>query len=402
MDSCSIIKQSGSNKKIYQKQFYRPTQEQLDRVSITQPICFCKKPAHKSYTLEYGPILECANYGNEILEATYVCGFHVHEFAWNKLLNILSKKKEIRVDHPEFRACSMFNLTFCSLFSITNHYPKRPPSLPLCFCDRPVIMRETREIEFTCQNCDIEGARPKCSWVLPAQQIAYPKPDRRLHHRVSQETYSEIKQARLDWIKSQIEKIDLALSPSSSSSSLSSSPCITDFSENSPNTTFIPTSVLIKKKQLVLNRDESTEHLNRQIDELQITNDACKSEYEMTLPAFQRVKTELEKQQDELHKIQYEKKQALRTRIDLQEKLSGLEENLEKMIVEREALLAKIKENESQELISDKCKVCYQNTIEYALTPCFHLAYCVHCIFMLSECAICRMPAKGKQKIYSC
>ncbi|KAI9276127.1 hypothetical protein BY458DRAFT_506457 [Sporodiniella umbellata] len=65
-----------------------------------------------------------------------------------------------------------------------------PPSTPLCFCDRPVVIKETRGIEFTCRNASIvfEGVR-KCTWGLPTEKIAFPKPQYVLHRRVTEEQF---------------------------------------------------------------------------------------------------------------------------------------------------------------------------------------------------------------------
>ncbi|KAG1187213.1 hypothetical protein G6F36_005593 [Rhizopus arrhizus] len=189
---------------------HKPTKLEID-LALSQPaLCFCKKPAHLVFTHEYGPILECGNYQMEAedptLQINYICGFHMHMHSWGKLKAKLMEKKGVRIatDHRELRACPLYNLSFCAMFSVTNIYAKRSLTVPTCFCKRPVILKDQGgTLEFVCMNCDVEGAKPKCSWNLPVAEVAFPRPVTRLHRLVSLEEYLKVKQDKLNYIKPQ-------------------------------------------------------------------------------------------------------------------------------------------------------------------------------------------------------
>lgn len=104
--------------------------------------CFCKRPANRYYTLEYGPILECASYDKTkpFYNPRFVCGFHVHELAWLRLLNQLQEGYPICSRYLGLRACPLFNFTYCALFKVYNDYPSIPVSFPTCFCNKPIKM----------------------------------------------------------------------------------------------------------------------------------------------------------------------------------------------------------------------------------------------------------------------
>ncbi|KAL0078238.1 hypothetical protein J3Q64DRAFT_1610363, partial [Phycomyces blakesleeanus] len=72
------------------------------------------------------------------------------------------------------------------VFETSNPYSKRtyPPSP--CFCNVPIIVHELpnngrKKIAFSCQNFYIDGARPKCSWFLWAEQVPFRRPRQNLH-----------------------------------------------------------------------------------------------------------------------------------------------------------------------------------------------------------------------------
>lgn len=186
--------------------FITPTKEQLD-VILPNPVqCFCEKPAHRTFTSEYGPILVCNNF--ELDPATtphktqskFVCGFHVHETSWTKFCDAIKGKNHVSVDYVELRSCPLYNFTFCTIFRISNKYDMNPPIiLPNCFCHKPVTMRISRvdsSISFACKNGDVDGAR-KCSWVLPAHQVAFPRPTFHIHNTITHEDYMNKKHETL-------------------------------------------------------------------------------------------------------------------------------------------------------------------------------------------------------------
>lgn len=174
-----------------------PTPEQLQIVSFDPPQCFCKKEAHRGYTLEYGPILECASYGyteqdTESYKRKYTCGFHVHEASWNKHCNDLKNGLTIQSDYAELRSCPLYNFTFCAVFFTSNQHDKVPPTvLPNCFCGNPVQLREgNHQLYFACKGFLSDGSK-RCSWKLDAKEVAFTKPKHRLHTFVDLDTYHQ-------------------------------------------------------------------------------------------------------------------------------------------------------------------------------------------------------------------
>ncbi|KAG0164858.1 hypothetical protein DFQ30_009309 [Apophysomyces sp. BC1015] len=168
------------------------------------PLCFCNKPASKMYTPEFGTIYECytmnaqnrnkstATY-NELTSSTritrvptHICGFHIHQRAWDQFRRSLQFGSDVDPCHAELDICPAFNYTFCVIFRVNNEFPKRSPPVPRCFCNIPVIIRNVEgkrnvRMSFTCKNFDVEGAKPKCSWVLWAEEVPFIKPRYPLH-----------------------------------------------------------------------------------------------------------------------------------------------------------------------------------------------------------------------------
>ncbi|KAI8338768.1 hypothetical protein EDC96DRAFT_426971, partial [Choanephora cucurbitarum] len=93
------------------------------------------------------------------------------------------------------------------LFNTTNDCMLRPPlALPECFCRRSVVMRRHPQegLQFTCANIAIDGAQ-KCSWLLNAREVAFPRPRFTLHTYVSHEEYVQRYQTVLQEIHEEIE-----------------------------------------------------------------------------------------------------------------------------------------------------------------------------------------------------
>ncbi|KAF7726854.1 hypothetical protein EC973_008361 [Apophysomyces ossiformis] len=168
------------------------------------PRCFCGKTASQMHTPEFGTIYEChdmnaptkppcdmtnehiGNAAKVIRVPTHICGFHVHQRAWDQFRKTLETGSNVDHHHPELDVCPAFNYTFCVIFRAMNEFPKRPPPVPRCFCNMPVIMRKitdakTARMSFTCKNFDVEGAKPKCSWILWAEEVPFIKPRYPLH-----------------------------------------------------------------------------------------------------------------------------------------------------------------------------------------------------------------------------
>ncbi|CAB4427587.1 unnamed protein product [Rhizophagus irregularis] len=103
-----------------------------------------------------------------------VCGYHIHKDAWDSFFD---RKYNINAEHQELAICPFFNFTFCAFFDLRNSYPLSHPSPPNCFCGLPVMMRHEfhGKLMFTCPNYLIDGARPKCTWKLWANEVPFQK-----------------------------------------------------------------------------------------------------------------------------------------------------------------------------------------------------------------------------------
>ncbi|CAG8823559.1 7285_t:CDS:1, partial [Gigaspora margarita] len=105
-----------------------------------------------------------------------ICGFHIHKDTWDIFFD---NPDRINPYHSELSTCSFFNFTFCAYFRKRNNYPLGHPPPPHCFCGIPVVMRfsaRDRRLMFVCRNYLIDGARPKCTWHVYADQVAFEKP----------------------------------------------------------------------------------------------------------------------------------------------------------------------------------------------------------------------------------
>lgn len=175
--------------------------------------CFCKRPVHRYYTLEYGPILECASYDETkpFYNPRFICGFHVHEISWLRLFEQLNDGYSICSRYVELRTCPLFNFTYCALFKVQNDYRSIPVGLPTCFCGKSIKMvynqikdkhqerlqsivptsLESKVVtNFICANRNVQGA-PKCNWLNPADKSVFPKPKFQLHTQIDECTYNE-------------------------------------------------------------------------------------------------------------------------------------------------------------------------------------------------------------------
>lgn len=154
------------------------------------PHCFCRLVASRSETPYFGVTYDChhmkAPYtttDNKKCSATTttICGFHVHERAWKAIGALIQSDNIIHKNNPELSTCPYFNFTFCVTFNLSNTMKKSSPRGPECFCKRPVILSESDNVRnarlcFVCPNFYIAGAKPKCSWFLWAEELAFSKP----------------------------------------------------------------------------------------------------------------------------------------------------------------------------------------------------------------------------------
>ncbi|KAG9302880.1 hypothetical protein G9A89_022296 [Geosiphon pyriformis] len=185
------------------------------------PNCFCDKIASPAYSEEFGLLYEChylhdnpwlsqsseniAEKGENSNNCTRktndsengssssvkpnnkeskhaICGFHIHKDTWDSFFNMRHKDPH----HSELDVCPYFNFTFCAYFQLQNNFPKYHPPPPKCFCGLLVKMRTTMgaipgRLQFTCPNYQINGARPKCTWHLWAQEVPFERPAGCIH-----------------------------------------------------------------------------------------------------------------------------------------------------------------------------------------------------------------------------
>ncbi|KAI7899094.1 uncharacterized protein BX663DRAFT_518894, partial [Cokeromyces recurvatus] len=156
------------------------------------------------------------------IKSKFICGFHVHERSWNEFREQLKKGHTVNSEFSELRTCPLYNFTYCTVFHLTNSYLLEPPTkLPDCFCQRPVVMRfKNNLIQFVCKNISVDGAR-KCSWILPANEVAFPRPQHRIHTRVSQDIYLDQKQEKKKSLSNTRQSDIITEKPSTSSTSSS-------------------------------------------------------------------------------------------------------------------------------------------------------------------------------------
>ncbi|KAG2234151.1 hypothetical protein INT48_002314 [Thamnidium elegans] len=378
----------------------QPNADQLDFLSFDPPQCFCKRTAHRSYTLEYGPILECSSYSSDKQDSyrtTFTCGFHVHELSWKQFKSDLKHGGTVHAEFSELRACPLYNFTFCTLFYLTNSFDKITPAvLPDCFCGYPVQLREKKldgfcKLYFTCKNASVEGVK-KCAWNLNAKEVAFTKPRHRLHKHVDVETYHRYQQEKknvLHQSKAQHHSDLLAtlsakptahslvvptsvLAKKQPNLPLSSSSSTSTSSTLSSPTLQKPTSYELQEDTSLL--EFSVLHFNRDA-KLRI------KELETTVTKFmdKLLKTESEfKDKVALLKCELEQESVLR--LSGQERLSNIEAEVVALINEKERLAKEFQDYKEQifekygkEEEYNKCKVCFSKPIEYVLTPCFHL-----------------------------
>jgi hypothetical protein len=50
--------------------------------------------------------------------------------------------------------------------------------------------------------------------------------------------------------------------------------------------------------------------------------------------------------------------------------------------------------------LDNLCVICYENKINYSITPCGHVFSCEKCIEKINKCSICRIPILNKHKIF--
>ncbi|ORZ21268.1 hypothetical protein BCR42DRAFT_320899, partial [Absidia repens] len=115
-------------------------------------------------------------------ERTHICGFHVHQQAWQEIGDLVKSKQVVNKTNQELSTCPCFNFTFCVTFCLSNAMKRSSPPAPRCFCNLPAVLSERnwnhkKRICFVCRNFYIDGAKPKCSWFMWADEVAFNKPN---------------------------------------------------------------------------------------------------------------------------------------------------------------------------------------------------------------------------------
>ncbi|CAO3632569.1 unnamed protein product [Mucor fragilis] len=445
------------------------TNEMLDIVLPSPTQCFCRKQAHRVYTSEYGPVLVCNNFDVDPATTTtkasskYVCGFHVHELSWIKFCETLRATKHVHIDYVELRSCPLYNFTFCAIFRTSNKFDMNPPIvLPKCFCHKPVIMRinrTNRSISFACKNGDIDGAK-KCSWILPAHQVAFPRPSFDIHNCISHEEYVSRKHQTLEEkvlcpqqpahdllappaMPTEGHQADLLATlsrPSSNNNNASEANVQLPKPASAMKSLIIPTCVMAKRPtpqpssgsnatspvmsletaalpapNAKVDEQQQLALLKNEVSKMKGENSQLKSAISDMTASFQdlaskydRLKGKTTDLQSELHRSKNEHNEQSVLRINCQERLSKIELDVVHLMNDNEKLKEEVlvmleeksKSGKDEEL--NKCRLCFTRNIEYCLIPCYHYAYCQLCAQKLTECAICRTEIFSIQKIYNC
>ncbi|KAI8339078.1 hypothetical protein BC941DRAFT_422028 [Chlamydoabsidia padenii] len=133
------------------------------------PLCFCQKLASRSVSEEHGVIYDCHNMSGVLKQK--MCGFHVHQQAWQRMGNQVKTKQVVDKDDPELWSCPYFNFTYCVVFRVTNQAKKASPLPPRCFCNKRTILTECdyNSKHRICFVCPLN----KCNWMLWAEQVAF-------------------------------------------------------------------------------------------------------------------------------------------------------------------------------------------------------------------------------------
>ncbi|KAI8971071.1 hypothetical protein BDB01DRAFT_731072 [Pilobolus umbonatus] len=356
------------------------------------------------------------------------------------------KGENLCVDHPELKACPSFNLTFCSMFDVTNDYPKIPPTYPLCFCKKPVRIIDTSEedlrIYFGCQNTVMD--RPKCSWLMLGRDIAFPRQKHTIHQYVDEDTYFKNKQDKLDMIKKNrhLEQIQEAVMKgeeklkgttedkakhkmNTASNRVETTVNMLDKAENKkemstagretldthkldllftllkPPSTTTPqyydmsslTSLSNQYPSTYKHAEDTTEISALKSEIEKISNQLKEKDIQLKKMtdlkrSLDRLSNENSKLQTEIYYIQSEKDDEMISRISCQERLSSIDLDIVELMTENEKLMAEIDTLKGVPTVNEnlKCKV----------------SYCHLCVSRLTECAICRQQSTGIQKIYLC
>ncbi|KAI8091469.1 uncharacterized protein B0P05DRAFT_527681 [Gilbertella persicaria] len=445
-----------------------PNKEQLAAILPEKTLCFCSKPAYRSYTLEYGPILECGNFANDPtidsdppihrLQKQFVCGFHVHETSWKRVCDQIRQKNTVHSEYTELRTCPLYNFTYCTMFRLTNSFKMDTPTiLPECFCHRPVVMRihPKEGVQFACKNSFVDGA-PKCSWVLKASEVAFPRPKYRIHTFVDNDTYIQQKQHKVKEIKKKSaedyereHKHELLAALTGSSHNIPEEKlCLLNQKainfndlvleeEKRQKALIVPTCVMANKKaprQLSTTTSTSScssassavtssiqyfsadmEIIVKENADLKLDVTKNRRTIELLNASMDdikqkntKLKTEVSRLQKDMYRSQNEKEEETVLRMNCQERLTSIELDFVRLMNEKEKiqeeLLLHIEEKKKLSGHEDdrtKCVLCFTQLIEYCLVPCYHYAYCHLCASRLTECAICRRSIEKIQKIYA-
>ncbi|KAG2219807.1 hypothetical protein INT45_001139 [Circinella minor] len=184
-------RQQSQQQKLPPKRFFPLSiSDKLKRIP-DPPLCFCGEAAFRTDS-EMGIIYDCHALHKK--ERKRICGFHIHQRAWDGFRRQLLKGQDLDQHDPELRICPYFNYTFCVLFHYINDYPKKFPPTPKCFCNLQVIVAEVEDYDkdsgsyyqriiFKCPHHDIDGAKPKCTWSLNAEEVPFRRPKYLLHSR---------------------------------------------------------------------------------------------------------------------------------------------------------------------------------------------------------------------------
>lgn len=363
--------------------FFQSCDDFFKQMTSEQPLCFCKKPAHR--TFEHGAILQCAKVSEQrvhFAKDDYPCVFHVHETSWSKIRENFTEGRMVDIEYSELKSCPSYNITYCAVFDLLKNRDDFPPlGLPSCICGQPVILWTTIGIDhqpryfFICEEQVINRG-----WNLEVD------PDR---------GFEEQDKERQLPPESHLQNLLAALCGYNSREDHVAEGESKEGRPTGPSHLMIPTSVLGRMQSQTSNSAPLISDKEREMERLKLQNAL------LTL-TIQREEKEAQQRiqysKNEMVQVLDRLKQAEQTR---EEKLSSTDmslkaeiisrQNYQNMLAHSEIKLVKLfmekgelKDNylsyrekvkrkylQDKELVN-KCKVCYQRDKEFVTLPCHH------------------------------
>ncbi|KAI7851283.1 hypothetical protein BDC45DRAFT_516182, partial [Circinella umbellata] len=139
----------------------------------------------------------------------------------------------------------------------------------------------------------------------------------------------------------------------------------------------------------------------KEVSKLQIEQKEQRTKSKLLIQQAEQLLIEKEELVDHMDEIRHILKEEMEIRQKSQIRQNELEVMTEEVLNMNQILKHEIEDKEDKLNMKDlKCRVCFQENIEFALVPCYHCSYCRTCAEKLTECAICREAKYAIQKVY--